>query len=201
MTQNRNLKRRVRARAAKTGESYTAALRHFRRMVPDRADPVSRPRLFRVARRYWLRRDLQIVDAEENVLFTASWRAGFPTGTWTVRRNGTVVAQLRRKLLVPLHSCVVTMNGQSFLLRNKPSLSRVTVVESGPYDGAALSGNLADMRFRIEHRGILIAEAESAVLSMVDRLSVRLISTHDPAAEALAALMMIDLLVQKREES
>jgi predicted amidohydrolase len=30
MTANRNLKRRVRARAAKTGESYTSALRHFR---------------------------------------------------------------------------------------------------------------------------------------------------------------------------
>jgi predicted amidohydrolase len=30
MTANRNFKRRVRARAAKTGESYTAALRHFR---------------------------------------------------------------------------------------------------------------------------------------------------------------------------
>ncbi|WP_129667034.1 carbon-nitrogen hydrolase family protein [Phytoactinopolyspora endophytica] len=30
MTANRNFKRRVRARAAKTGESYTSALRHFR---------------------------------------------------------------------------------------------------------------------------------------------------------------------------
>src|SRR3954451_1480096 len=30
MTAHRNFKRRVRARAAKTGESYTAALRHFR---------------------------------------------------------------------------------------------------------------------------------------------------------------------------
>jgi len=30
MTANKNFKRRVRARAAKTGESYTAALRHFR---------------------------------------------------------------------------------------------------------------------------------------------------------------------------
>lgn len=34
ITQNGNLKRRVRARAAKTGESYTAALQHFRQ-VPD----------------------------------------------------------------------------------------------------------------------------------------------------------------------
>jgi len=38
MTQNGNLKRRVRARAAKTGESYTAALRHVRR-PPDRPGP------------------------------------------------------------------------------------------------------------------------------------------------------------------
>jgi predicted amidohydrolase len=34
MTKNGNLKRRVRARAARTGESYTAALRHIRRSTP-----------------------------------------------------------------------------------------------------------------------------------------------------------------------
>lgn len=33
MTQNGNLKRRVRARAAKTGESYTAALQHIKRLT------------------------------------------------------------------------------------------------------------------------------------------------------------------------
>lgn len=37
MTQNGNLKRRVRARAAKTGESYTAALRHLREAQPCHA--------------------------------------------------------------------------------------------------------------------------------------------------------------------
>lgn len=39
MTANRNLKRRVRARAAKTGESYTAALRHFRTTPPGDSMP------------------------------------------------------------------------------------------------------------------------------------------------------------------
>ncbi|MGF6175553.1 carbon-nitrogen hydrolase family protein [Ensifer sp. 4252] len=34
MTKNGNLKRRVRARAAKTGESYTSALRHIRQTIP-----------------------------------------------------------------------------------------------------------------------------------------------------------------------
>jgi predicted amidohydrolase len=38
MTANGNFKRRVRARAAKTGESYTAALRHFR--TTPRGDPM-----------------------------------------------------------------------------------------------------------------------------------------------------------------
>ncbi|GGA44214.1 carbon-nitrogen hydrolase family protein [Pelagibacterium lentulum] len=41
MTQNGNLKRRVRARAAKTGESYTAALRHIRQASPDHSDTKS----------------------------------------------------------------------------------------------------------------------------------------------------------------
>ncbi|UXN57788.1 carbon-nitrogen hydrolase family protein [Phyllobacterium zundukense] len=41
MTQNGNLKRRVRARAAKTGESYTAALRHIRRASLDHPDTKS----------------------------------------------------------------------------------------------------------------------------------------------------------------
>ena len=51
MTENANLKRRVRARAAKTGESYTAARRHVlgvdhaepRRMVIATAQSVLRP--------------------------------------------------------------------------------------------------------------------------------------------------------------
>jgi predicted amidohydrolase len=42
MTQNTNFKRRVRARAARTGESYTAALRHFHCSAPDDLAPETR---------------------------------------------------------------------------------------------------------------------------------------------------------------
>jgi hypothetical protein len=42
MTANRNLKRHVRARMARTGESYTAALRHLRRM-PTEGSPMPEP--------------------------------------------------------------------------------------------------------------------------------------------------------------
>lgn len=47
MTQNGNFKRRVRARAAKTGESYTAALSHIRKSAP--VDPVPQARSLRLA--------------------------------------------------------------------------------------------------------------------------------------------------------
>ncbi|MBD9623185.1 MULTISPECIES: carbon-nitrogen hydrolase family protein [Ensifer] len=47
MTENRNFKRRVRARAAKTGESYTTALMHLRQASAE--DLVAQPRLLRLA--------------------------------------------------------------------------------------------------------------------------------------------------------
>jgi predicted amidohydrolase len=49
MTQNGNLKRRVRARAAKTGESYTAALSHIRTTSPDRPKSAASPLRLAVA--------------------------------------------------------------------------------------------------------------------------------------------------------
>jgi hypothetical protein len=201
MTKNRNLKHRVRARAAKTGESYTAALRHIRGTWPDRADPPLIPRLLRVARQSWLKRDLQLVNAAEKVSFTATWRAGFPMGVWIVKQDGVPVATLRRKMLTPLRTSSVTMDRYSFLLKNQLSLTRRTVVEGGPYDGSMLSGDLLDQRFRLEHRGILIAQAERKFLSMTDQHSVCLVRPIDPAVETFAALMMIDLLAQKLDEN
>jgi predicted amidohydrolase len=47
MTENGNFKRRVRKRAAKTGESYTAALRHVRQPSPD--DLASKAKSVRLA--------------------------------------------------------------------------------------------------------------------------------------------------------
>jgi len=47
MTENGNFKRRVRARAAKTGESYTAALRHIRGTAPS--DLAPQPKSLRLA--------------------------------------------------------------------------------------------------------------------------------------------------------
>jgi predicted amidohydrolase len=49
MTAHRNFKRRVRARAAKTGESYTAALRHFRPTLSGEDMPETTTNPLRIA--------------------------------------------------------------------------------------------------------------------------------------------------------
>lgn len=90
MTANKNFKRQVRARAAKTGESYTAALRHFRPTPHGEAMPESQP--FRLAVAQTIVRDdpgsraeIQASGAEIRHLMREAHRAGarlihFPEG-------------------------------------------------------------------------------------------------------------------------
>ncbi len=199
MTQNRNLKRRVRDRAAKTGESYTAALRHIRR-PPSRGTAAAAPRSFTIARRSWLRTGIDVLDQDGAVQFTARWRPGLPTGTWTVKRDGRDVATLRTQALRPLRTAV-TMDRYSFEFRRRLTLAREVQVEGGPFDGATLSGNLADLSFTLSHRGVAIAEASGKFLSLHDRHGLRMLVEDDPAAEALAMLLLIYLVIQKFNQS
>ena len=63
-----------------------------------------------------------------------------------------------------------------------------------------LYGILIGMDSRLQHRGVLIADAKAKLLSMKDRHSVRVHATDDPMAEMLTALMMVYLLIKKHEE-
>ena len=200
MTRNGNLKRLVRARAAKTGESYTAALSRIRQLT-SRPRPRPRRSMLRIASRSWLKRELVVSGEEGAVLFTASWRPGFPTGIWTVHRNSEPFAVLRCKAFSALHKCVVKMDGETFVLQNRLALSRITEVRGGRFDGATLSGNLLDLKFRIDHGGRLVAEAEGKILSTHQAHVVHIRTADDPDAEQLAALMMIAPQLRWRRDS
>jgi predicted amidohydrolase len=75
MTERKNLKRRVRARAAKTGESYTAALRHVRPTPTGTNVPV--------------RASLRIAVAQSTV-------RGDPTKATLLRQSGSEVRNLMK---------------------------------------------------------------------------------------------------------
>ena len=103
MTANRNLKRKVRARAAKTGESYTAALRHFRPTSTGDPMPETDRRGVRLAVAQTLVRDAHPADlrasgAEVRELMHRAHRAGaklvhFPEGATCWPNKYTLSAQ------------------------------------------------------------------------------------------------------------
>jgi len=90
MTANRNFKRKVRARVAKTGESYTSALRHFRLNPTGDPMPETDPGRVRLAVAQTLVRDAHPADlraggAEVRDLMRQAHQAGatlvhFPEG-------------------------------------------------------------------------------------------------------------------------
>jgi len=199
MTQNRNLKRRVRARAAKTGESYTAALKHVRQATPDRQGLRTQPRFLRFSARSWLATAFDITDETGEVRYVARRHPGFLSGTWSVVRGAETVAVLSRRSTLPRRACLVEMEGTEFLIKNRFGFSRVTEVHGGSFDGAVLTGGFFDLKFRLEHRGALLAEAKGRLLAARDRFVVRLARADDPAAEALAVVMIMDTLIQRSE--
>jgi predicted amidohydrolase len=91
MTQNHNFKRRVRARAAKTGESYTSALRHLRASPEDTAAGAGHVTRLAVAQSTGRldpanAAELRAAGAEARRLMQAAHRAGarlihFPEGS------------------------------------------------------------------------------------------------------------------------
>jgi predicted amidohydrolase len=107
MTQNGNLKRRVRARAAKTGESYTAALQHIRQ-PPD--EPTIRSIQMAVAQTSLFNdpRDVSALHAsgtEMRYLMEEAHKAGarlihFPEGT-TCSPNKRIMSEIGPREIGP----------------------------------------------------------------------------------------------------
>lgn len=71
-------------------------------------------------------------------------------------------------------------------------------IEGGPFNGAQLFGNFSDSEFRLEYHGKLIAEVKGKALSMHTRYNAVLLK-DDSAYEALTALILVDLMIQKHE--
>jgi uncharacterized protein YxjI len=173
---------------------------HLRPERPERLASDSVSQVLTIETHSLLKNDLRIINEAGELLYTASWRPGFPTAVWTLKNRGRDVATLRRKALAPARTSVVKFGDHVFTLRKKLAIARATEIRGGPFHGAILYGSLTGMDFQLQHRGVLIADAKAKLLSMKARHSVRLHATDDPIAEIVTALMMVDLLIQKHEE-
>ncbi|WP_405070446.1 carbon-nitrogen hydrolase family protein [Kribbella sp. NBC_01510] len=111
MTAHRNFKQRVRARAAKTGESYTAALRHFRPTPPGEDMPEN---------------TLRIAVAQSTVRRD-------PTNAALLRASGTEVRDLMRQAAAAGARLVHFTEG-ALCFPSKHVMSELGPDEVGPSD-------------------------------------------------------------------
>jgi uncharacterized protein YxjI len=160
------------------------------------------PRILTVDRKLfsWWRQVHRVLDERGHALYEMSWRWGWPARTWVVRREGRPVATMRRKLLAFAPTWIVEAAGARFRLRRQLlALRRRTRVVGGPFDGAELTGSLLGLSFRLERGGRVVARARERLLTLRERHDVELVD-DTPDNELLAALAMLNLLLQKEAE-
>ena len=144
---------------------------------------------------------IAITDDAGNVLYESRARWGWLTQPWSITQDGQEVATITRKLwsFTPIWN-VHTRDGD-FILRDKLwSWRRQITVVGGRFDGAVLRGSLLDMNFELTLHGQAIARAQAKMLTLRSRHSIDLLDTT-PQAELLTAILMTNLLAQKREDN
>ena len=144
---------------------------------------------------------IQITDDAGKVLYESRARWGWLSKPWSITQDGLEVASITRKLysFAPVWN-VRTRDGD-FILRGKLwSWRRHITVVGGRFDGAVLRGSLLDMDFELALHGQVIARAQAKVLTLRTRHSIALLDTT-PQAELLTAILMTNLLAQKREDN
>lgn len=144
---------------------------------------------------------IQITDDGGKVLYESRARWGWLSKPWTITQDGLDVATITRKLYAFAPVWNVRTRDEQFMLRDKLwSWRRQITVVGGRRDGAVLRGNLLDMDFELARHGKVIARAQAEVLTLRTRHSIVLLDTT-PQAELLKAILMTNLLAQKREDN
>lgn len=144
---------------------------------------------------------IEITDEAGNVLYESRARWGWLSQPWSIVQDGREVATVTRKLwsFTPIWN--VSTSEENFILRGKLwSWRRQIMVVGGRFDGAVLRGSLLDMDFELARHGQVIARAQAKMLTLRTRHSIDLLDTTPPA-ELLTAILMTNLLAQKREDN
>ena len=144
---------------------------------------------------------IEITDEAGNVLYESRARWGWLSQPWSITQDGREVATVTRKLwsFTPIWN--VSTSEENFILRGKLwSWRRQIMVVGGRFNGALLRGSLLDMDFELARHGQVNARAQAKVLTLRTRHSIDLLDTT-PQAELLTAILMTNLLAQKREDN
>ena len=142
----------------------------------------------------------QIADAHGKTVFDCTWRFSLLRTPWVLERNGQRVAVWRRKLWAFASTWTVESDHGNYRIRRKVfSFRRVLQVRGGPLDGAELVGSVFDRRFTLRRDGVTLAKAREEWVSLRDRYDIDIVDER-PEVELLTAVLMAQLLIEKRQE-
>lgn len=147
-----------------------------------------------------LRGRVAISDGAQQPRYEARGEFALLSPTWRLLRGGQVLATLRKKIL-SLRPCWEVEQGSARYRINGRLLSwrRHYTVHGGAFDGAQITGSLFDRSFRIEHHGVLLADARVRWLSLVDAQQVQ-VHADDDASEQFVALAMLVVRLARQAE-
>jgi uncharacterized protein YxjI len=143
---------------------------------------------------------MSITDDSGAIAYEA--RGGFAIfrQTWRIEKGSQEVAAIRRKILAWASTWKVTGQLGDFSIRRKIlSWRHRYKVSGGPFDGAAIVGNLWDLKFAIGYRGEPLARAAGTLLTLRDRHTIEILQDGD-AAELFTVITMVTLHLDRRDE-
>jgi uncharacterized protein YxjI len=143
---------------------------------------------------------MSITDESGAERYDARGGFAFFRQTWRIHRDSREVAAIRRKILSWASTWNITSELGHFSIRRKIFSWRHRYrVIGGPFDGAAIVGNLWDLNFAIACREESIARATGTLLTLRDRHTIEILKDGD-AAELFTVITMVTLHLDRRDE-
>jgi uncharacterized protein YxjI len=150
-----------------------------------------------------LRGAIQITGENDSLAYEAKGEFALFSPTWTIFQGDVQLATVRRRIFAWRQSWEVKgVLGEFMLKRKILSFTRQMYVQGGPYEGAAISGNIFDLRFSIAKAdGKVLGKAAGKMLSFRDRHNVELVSQAEDDVTFTVIAMVVLQLARKWDES
>lgn len=149
-----------------------------------------------------LRGRVAITDGAQQPRYEARGEFALLIPTWRLYRGQALVGTLQRQWLSLRPRWRLQLGNESFdLVGRLLSLRRHYTVHGGRFDGAQVSGSLLDHSFRIEHGGVVLADARVRWLSLVDAQQVQVHADDDASEQFVALALLVVHLARERERS
>lgn len=140
-----------------------------------------------------------INDDREQALYEACGEFALFCPTWTVSKQGNIVATIKSKFWSWSPTWIIKSDFGDFIIKRKLlSWVRNYQVIGGNYDGATIIGNFWDLKFNISHNGKCLASAKGKIMSIRDTHNIHV--HGDDNDELFTTIVMVALHLDRKNE-